>query len=736
MKWWAWLAIGFLVLHSVPLAAMEFEDEAGIRVQWRSESGNPLELVSAIERLYVVLYNTGNLPVREITDPEKTPQPVERLLRSEELFSGPYFPVGVDAVLCDLNAAICTRERRPVSGDALMPPTEHVGGYLKSSGQWRNGAGTALIVPDIRFETYTTFIEVPVPGAKGVDSLIAGLDTTCSALGADCSVLVQRLNPAYFDEKRPPKLRPSTIKIPVSASRMEFVLAGVEAKNNMSGKLSDIRQETTTVRIGRLDRFSPEWRDFITTYPPAEIATDALADNISSFGKVTAQGFSDALFGDQESLLRLIHHPFVSLPDLPDGLKQPVPIAVFDFGFDDTHCELKARVEVEILDAPPIRSDRPPVTRCGDVMDGSPNEALDHGTHVAGLIASEPNDDGVVGLNPFAKLHYVALDSPKLMDANYRNRVAEKMIGLGLLGASPLRVANLSWTYENQAGNVDAIRKSIETLDQNTLFVVAAGNSNQERVGDACADLPACLRNSANVISVIGLDRSENPPKLWRRDDQTGTNWGVDFGIGAIAADVLSTTYNGGTGIMSGTSQAAPQVAAAASLIYSVFEAHFRAEQPDLLPIRVKSRLIYTSDLFNELLTSVKGGRLNVERAIDLAHDRIRIRKDGEVREFQGKLVKFGNFSPGQEYIECALPGGASRQVRLTDLKRMFYDEFRTKYVVFANSQPGFDDSELERITNCDLTTRTHEAVFEAESDGEMMTFQFRDIRDFVSAMF
>ena len=46
-------------------ASVELE---GVHVHWRSENKSADQLALAIEKLYVVLYNTGNLPTRQIVD--------------------------------------------------------------------------------------------------------------------------------------------------------------------------------------------------------------------------------------------------------------------------------------------------------------------------------------------------------------------------------------------------------------------------------------------------------------------------------------------------------------------------------------------------------------------------------------------------------------------------------------------------------------------------------------------
>jgi len=151
----------------------------------------------------------------------------------------------------------------------------------------------------------------------------------------------------------------------------------------------------------------------------------------------------------------------------------------------------------------------------------------------------------------------------------------------------------------------------------------------------------------------------------------------------------------------------------------------------------VKNRLIYTSDLFNNLLTKVRGGRLNVGRALDMARHRVVIKAvDGSRQVHHGLVTKFGNFSAGEEYIECKHKNSQIQRINFGDLRRMFYDEPRRKYVVFFNSEPGNRDSPLNRIHDCFLQTRSHIAVLESEDSDEEVSFEFRDIRDYISPMF
>ena len=122
------------------------------------------------------------------------------------------------------------------------------------------------------------------------------------------------------------------------------------------------------------------------------------------------------------------------------------------------------------------------------------------------------------------------------------------------------KIANFSWGYNvpNVGTNLSA---TIDFVRRNLLVVAAAGNENQHwRPGERCNFEPACSVNVANIISVVGLDQSEDRPDLWKKDNKIGSNSAEMFDIAAIAQRVLSTISGNKLAYISGTSQAAAEV--------------------------------------------------------------------------------------------------------------------------------------------------------------------------------
>ena len=738
LKVLASLVCSFLTVPVVTTSAHSAQD-LGLRVEWRSETRDGTELALALERLYVTLYNTGNLRTTEITDRKDTGHVVVDILRSHGLFFGDFLPAGVDAVMCDLNPETCWRTKTVVPPAKMGKIGDHVGGYQKTQGRWANGPDKALRIPDLTFEQYVTIAEVPYRQGDRLDEVGRTSKVDCTAFGVPCQEVVHRLNRSLFDPRRDQtKSAVTQLKVPVQGLKTILLLTGAEGsrlKRSLES-LNFSKYQTVDTSPDWQRGFANEYRLYLKGKSPADLAFSALKDNLLSFGSSSLQSLENPQFRAVRPLLELIRHPFATSNAFPEALRQPIPVAVFDTRFDKEHCGLKDGVETDdsLAGQALLASDRPAPAECGSLRDDV-SVAEDHGTHVAGIISASLNRQGIVGLGPYAKLKYVALDATSLQGPEYRSRVADKLFTLGFNPGNSVKIANISWQYTNQA-NLDMIKRRIDDLKENTLFVVAAGNSNKELTENGCNDYPACFGDLPNVLVVGGLDRSSAPPKLWNKSSDVGSNWGRTVALGAVAEDVLSTTNRSYTGRMSGTSQAAPQVTAAASLLYSVYKSQHEIDAPVLLPIRVKNRLIYTSDLFNELLTKSQGGRLNIERALETSFDQIQVTVNNESKAYKGKLTRFGNFPVGSEYVECRLNNGRLERIQYNALRRMFFDKLRQKYIMFYNAVPDNGDSPLLRITDCDLTTRTHDIVFEAASGGPEIRFQFRDIQDYVSNMF
>jgi type VII secretion-associated serine protease mycosin len=210
-----------------------------------------------------------------------------------------------------------------------------------------------------------------------------------------------------------------------------------------------------------------------------------------------------------------------------------VVVAVIDTGVDGTHPDLAGRVlpEIDLL---------PEVTPLP--------EQNGHGTRVASIIAGSLNAVGMAGVAPQATILPIsALDPAGYGDSS---TVARGIIAAADAGA---RVINLSLGGPDRDPVLDGACSY--AFSKGAVVVAAGGNSfltgNQ-------VQYPAA---SPNVLAVASVDRTGNPSGF--------SNTGPHIDLAAPGETVLAAVPGAGYTEESGTSFAAPHVAAAVALVLS-----------------------------------------------------------------------------------------------------------------------------------------------------------------------
>jgi subtilisin family serine protease len=183
--------------------------------------------------------------------------------------------------------------------------------------------------------------------------------------------------------------------------------------------------------------------------------------------------------------------------------------------------------------------------------DGNPNDTGGHGTHVAGTIAAAAgNNFGASGVAPGAKLMPL-----RFLDGNGSGTVADAIAAVEYAIVNRADVINASWGGPDMS---PPLRDAFARAGAAGITVItAAGNDGLSN--DESPTYPAAF-NLPNLIAVAASDR---------RDRLAGfSNYGSSVDVAAPGVEIVSTEGEG-VGFMSGTSMAAPHVAAIAALARS-----------------------------------------------------------------------------------------------------------------------------------------------------------------------
>ncbi|MEA5160015.1 S8 family serine peptidase [Cereibacter johrii] len=693
-----------------------------VDITWRSTPADAVQQTREATRLYLALYNSGNLRTHSVPNPDG--QFVEPLAFSEGALIGSGLPPALNALFCDLNRTICRRELRDVPIERFTNLADHVGGYEVSEPRWVFRRGAMIVLPDYRFDTFTTLRGIAVPSGWTPSDFEADAAIDCSKWGVSCGALVEGFNPPLFKQQGV-----AEATLPVAGYTTDIEIGF----DRDSAYLPSLRTRTIKASAAPATaEWSSAYRTFAKKMPMTDLLLSALGRNVILVGDVDNFSVRDEPhYPDQKSLFELIAHPFALEEDLPASYRHPVPVLVLDAPFGEAHCDLP-------LTAGPVTGEG---EGCAEIQT-QPNPISDHAPHVLGIIGAPLNRKGIAGLNPFAQVTFKPINS----SFSAEDDLIEAQTELQTAGLNGARVANLSWGFPNFQDDQDLFAFAVEALQRTTLVVAAAGNEGLD-VSRNCNLIPACLNDLPNVITVVGLNRDIENPVLWTHDGQ-GSNRSQGFHVAAIAENVLSTVGHNKLGKMSGTSQAAPQVTAAASLIYSAAEdiyPELNAGGQRLAPKVVKDRLIYTSDLFRGLRNFVQGGRLNVERAILVNKAQFLVR-DGEMkRRLVGRVVNVrttaerdANSSALEDFVSCRDTSGPDIFHEWNTIRRMWWDGDRGRYSIYWHDAPtGSRDSReapFRWVHDCNMNSLSTE-VFVVTSDGQQESFSFGDILDYTSGM-
>ncbi|MEA2096801.1 MAG: S8 family serine peptidase [Candidatus Cloacimonadota bacterium] len=230
----------------------------------------------------------------------------------------------------------------------------------------------------------------------------------------------------------------------------------------------------------------------------------------------------------------------------------------------------------DFVDAPELSS-----IALGDYLqqDNDPSDELSHGTHVAGIISADTNnEEGVSGISWNSKL-LIVRSGFKTLNGGYLqdDDAAAGIIYAADMGAD---VINLSWGDTNYSQIIaDACYYA---YNMGSIIVVAAGNEGA--TAEHQVVYPAQL---STTLAIGAVDRYKNLASF--------SSYGPQIDIVAPGQIVLSTFNTSPEDLykeQSGTSMAAPFVSGAIALLLSV--------EPGLNFSEVRGRLISSADDLGE----------------------------------------------------------------------------------------------------------------------------------------
>jgi hypothetical protein len=320
-------------------------------------------------------------------------------------------------------------------------------------------------------------------------------------------------------------------------------------------------------------------------------------------------------------------------------------------------------------------------TNTQTISKGEYTKNEDHGTHMAGIIASRDNEFGLVGINPYAKIFPVDSDivldnDPFAFDDLIYNRIT--------IGPLQIFVFASEWSIDTETGK----SRSATIKTARPLFIASAGQNEQvQGAGMAIVRgstmAPMNLGTEPNVIIVTGCvscyGQNGQPRQLDTRANYSGeTDKFVH--IAAPMQPVPSTLSGGGYGVTGGTSQAAAMVGGIASLMSSSFSTYYSGN-----PWRMKLRLIITSlpELSPTDSNRIAGGIVDPSRALLDPHLYYFV---GTTRDAPPSEVKPVNWCAPT--IELRSPGSVSPDLIKVDLIHRIYKTERGNWVIYYTDNP------------------------------------------------
>lgn len=215
-----------------------------------------------------------------------------------------------------------------------------------------------------------------------------------------------------------------------------------------------------------------------------------------------------------------------------------------------------------------------------------------HGTHVAGIIAADPNKGSVTGVAPSAKIV-----AGQFIGNDGGGSLGDAIVAMNYVASQGVKVINMSWGGAPCVQNLKSALKDLS--NKGILIVTASGNEGVN--SDYSPTYPAAfmLNNQINVAASTSDDYMIY-----------FSNFGLKtVNVMAPGVNIFSTIPGNKTEALDGTSMAAPMVTGTAALIWSAF--------PNATSQQIKTAILTSVDTIRPGINVSTRGRINARKALD-----------------------------------------------------------------------------------------------------------------------
>ena len=343
---------------------------------------------------------------------------------------------------------------------------------------------------------------------------------------------------------------------------------------SISTSISQLDSDTLSLNPYQSSSFSTELSENVETILPSEYSApiQSLAQRykfseVYGYGTVDAAAAVAAAIGEQHFADVANHSNYydwgldaIAVPEVwTQGYTgENVVVAVIDTGVDYTHTDLDNNIWINEGE---IFGDGIDNDSNGYIDDAigwnfvdnnyDPMDEVNHGTHVAGIIAAESDGYGITGVAYNAKIMPV-----RVLDENGKGINENIARGIYYAANNGANVINLSLG----GGYTDVVADAVQyATERGAIVVMAAGNEG--------ASEPVYPGHLANYWGItVGAIDSQN--YMADFSNLAGSDSDMNYVV-APGVDIYSTTPGDNYEFMNGTSMATPYVSGVAALMLS-----------------------------------------------------------------------------------------------------------------------------------------------------------------------